>query len=63
MPTPDIDSLGAERTQCVVALMQITAELQEAVREAVANGMSESEAARRAGVTRMTVRSWLGKDK
>lgn len=63
MSTPDIDSLGAERTQCVVALMQITAELQEAVREAVANGMSESEAARRAGVTRMTVRSWLGKDK
>ena len=35
--------------------------LRVAVRRAVAAGMSESEAARRAGVTRMTVRAWLGK--
>lgn len=31
------------------------------VRAAVALGVSESEAAKLAGVTRMTVRSWLGK--
>lgn len=32
-----------------------------AAREAVAAGMSESEAARRVGVTRMTIRKWTGK--
>ena len=37
------------------------AQLKAAVRAAVAAGMSESEAARQAGVSRMTVRSWLGK--
>ena len=31
------------------------------VLEAVAGGMSEVEAARRAGVSRNTVRAWLGK--
>lgn len=31
------------------------------VAAAVRGGMSEAEAARRSGVTRMTVRSWLGK--
>ena len=36
-------------------------ELREAVRRATAAGMTEVEAARLAGVTRMTVRSWLGK--
>lgn len=35
--------------------------LAAAVRAAVAAGMTESEAARLAGVTRMTVRAWLGK--
>ena len=34
-----------------------------AVREAVKHGMTEVEAARVSGVTRMTVRSWLGKGK
>ena len=37
------------------------AELGEAVRAAVADGMTEVEAAYVAGVTRMTVRAWLGK--
>jgi len=32
-----------------------------AAREAVAGGMSESEAARQLGVTRMTIRKWIGK--
>lgn len=35
--------------------------LQAAVRDAVKAGMPEAEAARRAGVTRMTVRAWIGK--
>jgi len=35
--------------------------LADAVRESVAAGMSEVEAARTAGVQRMTVRRWLGK--
>lgn len=34
------------------------AALRQAVRDAVDGGMSESEAARRAGVTRMTIRAW-----
>lgn len=36
-------------------------ELQRAVRQASVDGLSEVEISRRAGVTRMTVRSWLGK--
>lgn len=35
--------------------------LAQAVQIAVANGISEAETARLAGVTRMTVRAWLGK--
>lgn len=37
--------------------------LKTAVRKAVGAGMSEVEAAKLAGVTRMTVRAWLGKGK
>ena len=36
-------------------------DLADLVRLAVRNGVSEVEAARLSGVTRMTVRSWLGK--
>ena len=39
----------------------LAAELYEAIREAVEGGMSEAEAARVAGVDRMTVRRALGK--
>ena len=38
-----------------------TERLKIAVLEAIAGGMSEVEAARRAGVSRNTVRAWLGK--
>lgn len=38
-------------------------ELRDAVLHAVEAGMSESEAGRLAQVSRLTVRSWLGKDK
>jgi DNA invertase Pin-like site-specific DNA recombinase len=36
-------------------------ELRTAVRRAVNSGMTEVETAKLAGVTRMTVRAWLGK--
>jgi hypothetical protein len=36
-------------------------QLREAVVSAVAAGVPEAEVARRAGVTRMTVRAWVGK--
>ena len=36
-------------------------QLRDAVRGAIAAGMTEVEAAKLAGVTRMTVRAWLGK--
>jgi DNA invertase Pin-like site-specific DNA recombinase len=39
----------------------LAVELYEAIREAVAGGMTEVEAARVAGVDRMTVRRALGK--
>lgn len=35
--------------------------LADLVRMAVRHGMTESEAARLAGVTRMTIRKWVGK--
>ena len=38
-----------------------TERLKLGVLEAIAGGMSEVEAARRAGVSRNTVRAWLGK--
>lgn len=40
---------------------QTTEQAQTAVRIAVADGVSEVEAARLAGVDRMTIRRWLGK--
>lgn len=40
---------------------ELHTQLRTAVCEAVAAGMSESEAARQVGVTRMTIRAWLGK--
>ena len=58
---PNIFTAARERGYAVKELEQSTAVLREAVRDAVADGMSESEAARVAGVSRMTVRAWLGK--
>jgi transposase len=52
---------GAYRSQRAV-LVTARDILAEAVCDAVDRGMSESEAARVAGVSRMTVRSWLGKE-
>jgi len=58
----DLERLAAKRAARLATAEQATADLRQAVRDAVAAGMSESEAARTAGVTRPTVRKWLGKD-
>lgn len=60
--TTDLERLAAKRAARVATAEQATADLRAAVREAVAAGMSEVQAAKVAGVSRMTVRSWLGKD-
>jgi|GEM_PF-6424437 len=46
---------------CVADSQQAREDLADAVRQAVAGGMSEVRAARIAGVGRMTVRKWVGK--
>lgn len=51
---PDLQALGQARRDSIAAL-------KAGVLEALAAGMSEQEAARRAGVDRMTVRAWAGK--
>lgn len=43
-------------------LTEATDAAKAAAREAVGRGVSEVEVARRLGVSRMTVRKWLGKD-
>lgn len=54
---------GARLIQARKELAQATETAREAVRREVAAGMTESEAARRHGVSRQTVRAWLGKGK
>ena len=44
---------------CQTALNMQREALQRAVREAVADGMSQSEASRIVGVDRLTIRKWL----
>lgn len=60
-PDEILESLGADRAYHLEKAEHITAELREKVRDAHAAGVSESEIARIAGVSRLTVRSWLGK--
>jgi DNA-directed RNA polymerase specialized sigma24 family protein len=52
---------GQVRAEAVEWSDEATSRLRKAVRDADAAGMSQSEAARVAGVSRMTVRAWLGK--
>ena len=54
---------GARLTKARTELAAATDAAREAVRADIANGMTETEAARRYGVTRMTIRAWLGKRK
>lgn len=57
----ELARVARRATRARTARDKAMAELGEAVRAAVAEGMPEAEAARAAGVTRMTVRAWLGK--
>jgi transposase len=56
-----LEQLAADRKRLRGELERTTAELRAAVLAALAAGVSESAAARRAGVGRMTVRGWAGK--
>ncbi len=59
--TLDLHTLMVADTQAHVAASEARDRLRQGVAVAVAAGMSESEAARQVGVTRMTIRAWLGK--
>jgi DNA invertase Pin-like site-specific DNA recombinase len=56
-----LEAVGRRWNAARVKERALAAELYEAIREAVAGGMSEVEAAKVAGVDRMTVRRALGK--
>lgn len=58
---PELAEVGAHWSALREAEGVARHALRDAVVAAVADGMSEAEAARLAGVDRMTVRSWLGK--
>jgi DNA invertase Pin-like site-specific DNA recombinase len=56
-----LEAVGKRWQRARVRERALAAELYDAIREAVDGGMSEHEAARVAGVDRMTVRRALGK--
>lgn len=60
--TRALDRAAARYASAVAKQTLVRDELADQVREAIAGGMSEVEAARRAGVTRVTVRKWIGKN-
>lgn len=59
MTANELAEARREREAAQVDLRVATGRLRRGVVAAVAAGMSESEAARQAGVTRVTVRKWL----
>jgi hypothetical protein len=62
--TSELYDLGAHvaaHRQAQSAAEDALAALKTCVRVVVADGMTEVEAARQVGVTRMTIRAWLGK--
>lgn len=63
-PRPDLHELEEAASEYAAAQAQRNAardRLREAVRASYQQGATEMDLASRAGVTRMTVRSWLGK--
>ena len=56
-----LSAAGKKWNEARQAERQLASELYEAIKQAVASGMSEVEAAKVAGVDRMTVRRALGK--
>ncbi len=57
----DLTKLGRDRANAERALAEATEILKAGVVRAAEEGRNESEIARQSGVTRVTVRSWLGK--
>ena len=56
-----LDTIAQRRTFALERVEQLTGELIREVQDEAANGTTEVELARRAGVTRRTIRNWLGK--
>jgi DNA-binding transcriptional regulator YiaG len=56
-----LDTIAQRRTFALERVEQLTGELIREVQDEAANGVTEVELARRAGVTRRTIRNWLGK--
>lgn len=60
--TPTLAALAARRRLAQADLEKVMGELRRAVLSAVAGGMSQAQAAREAGIDRMTVREWIKQD-
>jgi DNA invertase Pin-like site-specific DNA recombinase len=58
----DLTKFGKELAAARTVVREKTEILRAAVNRAAEEGRAEAEIARQAGVDRMTVRSWLGKD-
>lgn len=56
-----LDTVAQRRTFALERVEQLTGELIREVQDEAANGITEVELARRANVTRRTIRNWLGK--
>jgi len=56
-----VTALGKKRARQRAALADTTEQLAEAVRAAIAAGMTEVDVAKLAQVDRMSVRRWVGK--
>ena len=56
-----LDTIAQRRTFALERVEQLTGELIREIQDEAANGISEVELARRANVTRRTIRNWLGK--
>jgi len=56
-----LDTIAQRRQFALERVEQLTGELVRAVNDEAATGVTEVELARRAGVTRRTIRNWLGK--
>ncbi|AUV61438.1 HTH protein [Pontimonas phage phiPsal1] len=56
-----LDTISQRRIWSIERTEQLTGELIRAVYDEAAKGVTEVELARRAGVTRRTIRNWLGK--
>lgn len=59
--TETVETIAARRQWAIERSQRVTEELALSVREAAANGQTEAQLVKRAGVARGTIRSWLGK--